>query len=155
MFCGTIKHSNNLHNVWIWLISGIGVIFLNLYLTASCRVGMYLSNKIVKLAFSTCPSLVSIQLVTKGFQPEIMSENWNYGILTSFKAKLHSLISIRQNNNFDMLVMIWHEIICWFLKTYQDLKRFVAQEHRIVFVLTFRCAKQFYVPNHARTVKSG
>ena len=34
-----------------------------------------------------------------------------------------------------MLAMIWHEIVCWFLKIYQDLKRFAAQEHRIVFVL--------------------
>ena len=34
--------------------------------------------------------------------------------------------------NFDM---IWHEIICWFLRIDQDWKRFAAQEHRIVFVL--------------------
>ena len=54
-----------------------------------------------------------------------------------------------------MSAMIWHEIVCWFLKIYQDLKRFVAQEHRIVFVLTFRCAKQFYVPNMQEQSKAG
>ena len=27
----------------------------------------------------------------------------------------YSLISIRQNYNFDMLATIWHEIVCWFL----------------------------------------
>ena len=36
-----------------------------------------------------------------------------------------------------------------------DLKRFAAQEHRIVFVLTFRCAKQFYVPNMQEQSKAG
>ena len=68
-----------------------------------------------------------------------------------------SIISIRQNYNFDMSAMIWHEIVCWFLKIYQDLKRFAAQEHRIVFVLIFRCAKQFYVPtfkNNQKWVKN-
>ena len=34
-----------------------------------------------------------------------------------------------------MIAMIWHEIVCWFLKTYQYLKRFAAQEQRIVVVL--------------------
>ena len=38
---------------------------------------------------------------------------------------------------------------------YQDLKRFAAQEHRIVFVLTFRCSKQFYVPNMQEQSKGG
>ena len=65
----------------------------------------------------------------------------------------YSLISIRQNYNFDMLAMIWHEIVCWFLKIYQYLKRFAAREQRIVFVLTFRCAEQFYVPNRQKRVK--
>ena len=54
-----------------------------------------------------------------------------------------------------MLAMIWHEIVCWFLKIYQDLKRFAAQEKRIVFVLTFRCAEQFYVPNTQKQSKTG
>ena len=48
---------------------------------------------------------------------------------------MYSFKSIRQSYNFDMLAMIWHEIVCWFLKIYQDLKRFAAQENRIVFVL--------------------
>ena len=43
----------------------------------------------------------------------------------------YSIISIRQNYNFDMLAMICHEIVCWFLKIYQDLKKFPAQEQRI------------------------
>ena len=51
--------------------------------------------------------------------------------------------------------MIWHEIVCWFLKIYQDLKRFATQEHRIVFVLIFRCAEQFYVPNMQEQSKMG
>ena len=39
------------------------------------------------------------------------------------------------------------------LYIYQDLKRFAA--HRIVFILTFRCAKQFYVPNMQEQSKAG
>ena len=54
-----------------------------------------------------------------------------------------------------MLAMIWHEIVCRFLKTYQYLKRFAAHEQRIVFVLTFRCAEQFYVPNTQKQSKTG
>ena len=54
-----------------------------------------------------------------------------------------------------MLAMIWHEIVCWFLKIYQDLKRFAAQEHRIVFVLIFWCAEQSYVPNKQEQSKMG
>ena len=72
-----------------------------------------------------------------------------------FKVASYSLLSIKQNYNFDMLAMIWHEIVCWFLKIYQDLKSFAAQEHRIVFVLTFRCAEQFYVPNMQKQSKTG
>ena len=70
-------------------------------------------------------------------------------------ASLYSLISIRQNYNFETLNLIWHEIVCWFLKIYQDLKSFAAQEHRIVFVLTFRCEKQFDVPNMQEQSKMG
>ena len=40
----------------------------------------------------------------------------------------YSLISIKQNYNFDMLAIS------------QDLKSFAAQEHGIVFVLTVSCA---------------
>lgn len=35
------------------------------------------------------------------------------------------------------------------------MKRFAAQEHRIVFVLIFRCAEQFYVPNTQEQSKTG
>ena len=56
---------------------------------------------------------------------------------------------------FNMLAMIQHEIICWFLTIYKDLKSFAAQEHRIVFVLTFRCEKQFYVPKMQEQSKAG
>ena len=68
---------------------------------------------------------------------------------------LYSLISIRQNYNYDMIAMIWHEIVGWFLTIYQDLKRFATEEHRIVYVLTFRCTKQFYVPNMQERSKVG
>ena len=37
----------------------------------------------------------------------------------------------------------------------ENLPRFAAQEHRIVFVLTFRFAKQFYVPNLQEQLKAG
>ena len=33
------------------------------------------------------------------------------------------------------------------------MKRFAAQEHRIVFLLIFRCAEQYYVPNMQKQVK--
>ena len=64
----------------------------------------------------------------------------------------YSLISIRQNYNFDTSAMIWHEIVSLLLKIY-PLLTVLAWEHRIVFVLIFRCAKQFYVPNDARINK--
>jgi hypothetical protein len=35
------------------------------------------------------------------------------------------------------------------------LNRFAAQEHRIVFVLIFTCAEQFYVPNMQEQSKRG
>ena len=82
---------------------------------------------------------------------------WLYLLMNVEKCKFHvySLLSIRQKYNFDMLAMIWHEIVCWLLKIYQDLKRFVAQKHRIIFVLTFRCAKQFYDTNMQEQSKGG
>ena len=49
-----------------------------------------------------------------------------------------------------MLAMIWHEIVCWFLKIYQDLKRFAAQEYRIVFVMM---SKQFMRPTWKNSQK--
>ena len=51
--------------------------------------------------------------------------------------------------------MIWHEIVCWLLKIYKDLKRFAAQEQRIVLVLMFRCVEQFYVPSMQKQSKTG
>ena len=42
-----------------------------------------------------------------------------FGSLAWIINRRYSLISIRQNYNFDMLAMIWHEIVCWFLKIYQ------------------------------------
>lgn len=41
----------------------------HLCLSASRQVGRYLSNRMVRLAFSDCTSLRSIQLDTSGFQP--------------------------------------------------------------------------------------
>ena len=67
----------------------------------------------------------------------------------------YSLLFIRQNYNFDMSAMIWHEIVSWFLKIYQDLKRFETQEHRIVFVLIFRWVEQVYVPSMQEQSKTG
>ena len=66
-----------------------------------------------------------------------------------------SLISIRQNYNFDMLAMIWHEIVSWFLKIYKDWKRLAAQEPLIFSTFTFICAKQFYVSNMQKQSKAG
>jgi hypothetical protein len=37
----------------------------------------------------------------------------------------------------------------------KNVPSFVAQEHRTVFVLTFRCAKQFYVPTMQEQSKAG
>ena len=55
-------------------------------------------------------------------------------------------INVQLNYNFDMLAMIWHEIVCWFLKVYQDLKIFATQEHRIVFVLILDVQNNFMFP---------
>ena len=79
-------------------------------------------------------------------------------ILLNFDRILvdYTLISIRQNYNFDMLAMTWHEIVCWFLKIYQDLKRFVATGAQNCFCFWFfLCAKQFYVPNMQELSKAG
>ena len=37
----------------------------------------------------------------------------------------YSLISIRQNYNFDMLASIWHEIVSWFLTISQDFPGYI------------------------------
>ena len=54
------------------------------------------------------------------------------GMLWSDNVK-YSLISIRQNYYFDMFSIIWHEIVCWFLKIYQDLRRFAAHSSQNCF----------------------
>ena len=91
------------------------------------------------------------------YKIKIISKNQftKHVVTLQYIVHIYSLISIRQNYNFDMLAMIWHKIVCWFLTNYQDLKRFATQEHRIVFILTFRCAKQFYVPNMQEQSKAG
>ena len=40
---------------------------------------------------------------------------------------IYSLISIRQNYNFDMLATIWHEIVSWFLTISQDLHNMITK----------------------------
>ena len=48
----------------------------------------------------------------------------------SSKKFKYSLISIRQNYNFDMLATIWHEIVCWFLtipRIYDDLHNMITK----------------------------
>ena len=61
----------------------------------------------------------------------------NYLTCVEFPNIKYSLISIRQNYNFDMLAMIWHEIVCWFLKIYQDLKRFANTGTQNCFCFDF------------------
>lgn len=51
------------------VISGIGVIILNLVFNASIQAGTYFSNSTTRAAFSVTLCLVSIQLETYGFQP--------------------------------------------------------------------------------------
>ena len=50
----------------------------------------------------------------------------------NMKLKSYSLISIRQNYNFDILATIWNEFISWFMMISQDLRDMI-----IVFVLFF------------------
>ncbi len=53
MFWGITKHSSKLQSIWTCAMSGIGVIFLKrCFFIVSDMIGMYLSNKMVKLAFS-------------------------------------------------------------------------------------------------------
>lgn len=47
-----------------WAVSVMGVIFLNLVLTISKHMGMYLSKSMMRFDFSAGTCLVSIQLVT-------------------------------------------------------------------------------------------
>ena len=42
---------------------------------------------------------------------------------------VYSLISIRENYDFDMFATIWHEIVRWFLMISQDLLWFAQHDH--------------------------
>ena len=55
------------------------------------------------------------------------------------RTGIYSLISIRQNYHFDMFSMILHEIICWLLKIYQDLRWFAEK----CFCIDICCVEQF------------
>ena len=65
---------------------------------------------------------------------------------SKFVKKLlsYSLISIRQNYNFDMLATIWHEIVSWFLTISQDFWWFAQHDHW--FRLT--CPRELLSPTH-------
>ena len=47
------------------------------------------------------------------------------------------------------------EIVCGFLKIYQIWKDLRHRKTEFVFVLIFRCAEQFYVPNMQEQSKTG
>ena len=101
------------------------------------------SWKIWAMAKIRCCSKIfkdSIVWLHSGLCHQILSRN------AKMIKLLYTLISISQNYNVNMLAIIWHEIVCWFLKIYHDLKGFVTQEHRIVFVLIFRCRNNFMFP---------
>jgi hypothetical protein len=65
VFAGVRRQSSRWHNMWMWAISAMGVIFLNRERQTSRHGGTYLSNKTVRFTFSDCCSRPSIQLVTK------------------------------------------------------------------------------------------
>ena len=52
-------------------------------------------------------------------------------------GKKYSLISIRQNYNFDMLATIWHEIVSWFLTISQDLRNMITK--LFLFWFSYQC----------------
>lgn len=58
------RHSSRYRIIWITVISGTGVIFLNPKRSLSRHVGRYLSKRIIRLAFSDCTLRLSIQLLT-------------------------------------------------------------------------------------------
>ena len=53
------------------------------------------------------------------------------------KLHVYSLISIRQNYNFDMLANIWHEIVSWFLMISQDLRNMITK--LFLFWFSYQC----------------
>lgn len=63
-FSGVSRQSSKWQSIWMWAMSGIGVIFLNRFRTFSIQEGMYLSKRITKFVLSAGFSLVSNQLVT-------------------------------------------------------------------------------------------
>ena len=52
-----------------------------------------------------------------------------------------------------MLAMIWHEIVWWFLKIYQDLKRFTPQEQRIFLFWRLDVQNNFMFPTRKNSQK--
>lgn len=66
---GVSRHSSNVHSICTCVISGMGVMILNLDLSASMQTDTYFSNSTTSTAFSVSLVRVSIQLDTYGFQP--------------------------------------------------------------------------------------
>lgn len=62
---GVRRQSSRWHNIWMWEISAMDVIFLNRDRHTSRQGGTYLSKSMVRFPFSDCCSRWSIQLVTK------------------------------------------------------------------------------------------
>ena len=50
-----------------------------------------------------------------------------YSIKEHSSIFLYSLISIRQNYNFDMSATIWHELVSWYLTNSQNLLKMIAK----------------------------
>ena len=66
--------------------------------------------------------------------------------------KWYSLISIRQNYNFDMLATIWHEIVSWFLTISQDLHNMITK--LVLFWFSYQCRTILW-SQQTRTGKNG
>ena len=73
-------------------------------------------NTLSILASSLSPTSTKFRLI-------IIMSHFLFQQLTLYSL----LISIRQNYYFDMFSMIWHEIVCWLLKIYQDLQWFAEK----------------------------
>lgn len=74
---GVRWHSSNVHSISMCAISGMGVMILNLVLSASRQTGTYFSNKTTSVAFSVGLLRVSIQLAAYGFQPRSVGLMYN------------------------------------------------------------------------------
>ena len=68
------------------------------------------------------------------------------------KNNVYSLISIRQNYNFDMLATIWHEIVSWFLTISQDLRNMITK--LFLFWFSYQCRTILW-SQQTRTGKNG